>query len=447
MPDVSQPVKHNNDWEEITLHSASGENQDDPKGTRAASTASIQQPELVLDRKRHNVLVLVLAGITAIGPFATDMYLPGFLAIARGLKTDIARVGLSLTSYFIGVSIGQIIYGPLLDRYGRKKPLMLGLLVYTAASVGCALSSTIHVLVAMRFLAGFGACVGMAGSRAVVRDLFSGTEMARMLSLLMMVFGIAPIVAPTIGSFVVSAFGWQYIFLVLAAIGLLVFLAMSKFLQETKGHDASISLHPKNVMLEYVEVFRNRAFVTYGLLAATATAGFFAYIAGSAFVYMGLLGFTETEFGLIYGGNVIGLVLSNQVNRILLKKYSAAQILRTVTAAQFLLIMFLVIGGLAGFVGKAAILGLIFCYLFGFGCVTSNAVALALEPFTRNAGTASALIGSLQMVGGAVSSGLLSYLHDGTIVPMASMMAGCTCVGLLLLFGSALIVNKAPRNP
>jgi len=383
----------------------------------------------------------------AIGPFATDMYLPGFLAIARGLKTDIAHVGLSLTSYFIGVCIGQIIYGPLLDRYGRKKPLMLGLLVYTAASVGCAFSPTIHVLVGMRFLAGFGACVGMVGSRAVVRDLFSGTEMARMLSLLMMVFGIAPIIAPTIGSLVVSAFGWQYVFLVLAAIGLLVFLAGSRFLQETKGHDVSISLHPKNVMLEYVEVFRNRAFVTYGLLAATATAGFFSYIAGSAFVYMGLLGFTETEFGLIYGGNVIGLVLSNQVNRILLRKHSTKEVLRTVTAAQFLLIMLLVIGGLAGFVGKAAILILISCYLFGFGCVTSNAIALALEPFTRNAGTASALIGSLQMVGGAVSSGLLSYLHNGTIMPMVSMMAGCTCAGLLLLVGSALIVNRAPRNP
>jgi len=435
----------NNDLKEITLQSAPGEKQEDIKGTGDAPVASIQ-PEWVLDRKSHNVLVLVLAGIMAIGPFATDMYLPGFLAIARGLKTDIARVGLSLTSYFIGVCIGQIIYGPLLDRYGRKKPLMLGLLVYTAASVGCAFSPTIHLLVAMRFLAGFGACVGMVGSRAVVRDLFSGAEMARMLSLLMMVFGIAPIVAPTIGSFVVSAFGWQYIFLVLAAIGLLVFLAMGRFLQETKGHDASISLHPKNVMLEYVEVFRNRAFVTYGLLAATATAGFFSYIAGSAFVYMGLLGFTETEFGLIYGGNVIGLVLSNQVNRILLKKHSAEQVLRTVTAAQFLLIMFLVIGGLAGFVGKASILVLIFCYLFGFGCVTSNAIALALEPFTRNAGTASALIGSLQMVGGAVSSGLLSYLHNGTIVPMVSMMAGCTCVGLLLLLGSALAVKRTPRN-
>lgn len=420
--------------------------QENRKGSPGAASGVSTGAEGALQRKRHNTLVLVLAAIMAIGPFSTDMYLPGFLAIANGLKTDIAHVGFSLTSYFIGVSIGQVIYGPLLDRYGRKKPLMLGFLFYTAASVGCAFSPTIHVLVAMRFLAGFGACAGMVGSRAVVRDLFSGTEMARMLSLLMMVFGIAPIVAPTMGSLVVSALNWQYIFLVLAAIGLLVFLAMGKYLHETRGHDTSISLHPINVILEYVDVFRNRAFLTYGLVAAAATAGFFSYIAGSAFVYMGLLGFTETEFGLIYGGNVIGLVLSNQVNRLLLKRYGAAQILRVVTAAQLLLILLLVTGGLAGFAGKAAVLGLIFCYLFGFGCITSNAIALALEPFTRNAGTASALIGCLQTLAGALSSGLLSSLHNGTIMPMLSIMAGSTCIGLILLFGPASVVTRAPGN-
>ncbi len=403
-------------------------------------------PGQTLERKQPAALIIVLASIMAIGPFSTDMYLPAFLAIARGLATDIAHVGLSLTSYFIGVSVGQMIYGPLLDRFGRKRPLMLGLLAYTAASLGCAFSPTIHVLVVMRFLAGFGACVGIVGSRAVVRDLFSGTEMARMLSLLMMVFGIAPIIAPTIGSFVVSVSGWQCIFVVLAAIGLLVFLAMGKFLHETKGHDTSISLHPKDVMREYIDVFRNRVFLTYGLVTAAATAGFFAYIAGSAFVYMGLLGFTETEFGFIYGGNVIGLVLSNQVNRILLRKHDIVKLLRTVTALQFLLIALLLTGSLTGFAGKAAILCLIFCYLFGFGCITSNAIALALEPFTKNAGTASALIGSLQMVAGALSSGLLSCLHNGTMIPMISMMTGCTCIGLLLIFGPGPVTNRAQRD-
>jgi len=438
--------KGNNGWKEIILHSTSKKKQEDRKGSEAAAATTSIQDEQALERKRHNILILLLAGIMSIGPFSTDMYLPGFLAIAKSLKTDIAHVGLSLTSYFIGVSIGQIVYGPLLDRYGRKKPLMFGFLVYTVTSLGCTFTPTIHILVVMRFFAGFGACVGMVGSRAVVRDLFSGIEMARMLSLLLMVFGIAPIVAPIIGSFIVSAFSWQYIFLLLAAIGFLIFLAMGRFLRETKGGDASISLHPKNVVLEYVDVFRNRVFVTYGLATAVATAGFFSYIAGSAFVYMKLLGFTEIEFGLIYGGNVVGLVLANQVNRVLLKRHSVSQVLRTATAAQFLLIMLLVIGGFTGFVGKAAILGLIFCYLFGFGCTMSNAIALALEPFTRNAGTASALIGSLQMVAGALSSGLVSYLHNGTIMPMVLMMAGCTCIGLLILFCSASVVNRSTQT-
>jgi DHA1 family bicyclomycin/chloramphenicol resistance-like MFS transporter len=387
-------------------------------------------------------LIPVLAGMMAIGPFSTDMYLPGFLAIAKGLETDIAHVGLSLTSYFIGVAIGQIAYGPMLDRYGRKRPLMLGFLVYTVASLGCAFSPSIHVLVGMRFFAALGGCVGMVGSRAVVRDLFSGTEMARIMSLLMMVFGIAPIIAPTVGSFMVSAFSWRYIFLVLAAISFLVFLAINRFLVETKGADTSISLHPKDVMLEYLDVFKDRTFVTYALAAAAATAGFFCYITGSPFVYMELLNFTEREFGWIYGGNVLGLIVSSQINRILLRKLTGAQILRMITGFQFCLVLVLVAEGIMGSVGKAGILGLIFGYLFCFGFVMANAVALALEPFTRNAGTASALIGSLQMVAGAVASGFVSFLHNGTIIPMVGMMAGCTGISLLLLFGPGLFSKR-----
>jgi MFS transporter, DHA1 family, multidrug resistance protein len=397
-------------------------------------------------RKGYGTLILVLSSMMAIGPFSTDMYLPGFLAIAKGLGTDIAHVGLSLTSYFIGVAIGQIAYGPMLDRYGRRRPLMLGFLVYTVASLGCAFSPTIHVLVAMRFFAALGGCVGMVGSRAVVRDLFSGTEMARMLSLLMMVFGIAPVIAPTVGSLMVSAFGWRYIFLVLAGISFLVFLAIYRFLVETKGSDASISLHPKMVMLEYLDVFRDRTFITYALAAAAATAGFFCYITGSPFVYMELLNFTEREFGWLYSGNVLGLILSSQVNRILLRKLTGAQILRMVTAFQFCLVLVLVTGGITGFMSKAGILSLIFGYLFCFGFVMSNAVALALEPFSRNAGSASALIGSLQMMAGAVASGLVSFLHNGTLFPMAGMMAGCTAISLLLLYGSVLFKQRNPIN-
>jgi DHA1 family bicyclomycin/chloramphenicol resistance-like MFS transporter len=428
---------------EIILHSTD-EKRDGKKGKTETSSTAPVQPKQATERKGYGTLILVLAAMMAIGPFSTDMYLPGFLAIARELKTDIAHVGLSLTSYFIGVSIGQLAYGPLMDRYGRRRPLMLGFFVYTVASLGCAFSPSIHVLVAGRFFTALGGCVGMVGSRAVMRDLFSGNEMARVLSLLMMVFGIAPIVAPTVGSFMVSALSWRYIFLVLAALSALVFVAVSRFLVETKGSDTSISLHPKDVMLEYLNVFKDRTFVTYALTAAAATAGFFSYIAGSPFVYMKLLNFTETEFGWVYGGNVVGLILANQVNRVLLRKRSSDQVLRIVTAAQFCLIIILVAGGLTGFAGKIEILCLIFGYLFCFGFVMANAVALALEPFTRNAGSASALIGSLQMVAGALSSGLVSYLHNGTIIPMAGMMAGCTGTSLLMLSGATLFVKRNP---
>ena len=426
---------------ETTLNSSDTKKDGDGK-------ARIQQLETkpASNRRGYGALIPVLAGMMAIGPFSTDMYLPGFLAIAKGLETDIAQVGLSLTSYFIGVAIGQIAYGPMLDRYGRKRPLMLGFLVYTLASLGCALSPTIHVLVGMRFFAALGGCVGMVGSRAVVRDLFSGTEMARILSLLMMVFGIAPIIAPTVGSFMVSAFSWRYIFLVLAAISALVLAAVSRFLVETKGPDTSISLHPKNVLLEYIDVLRNHTFLIYAVAAAAATAGFFSYITGSPFVYMELLGFTEKEFGWIYGGNVMGLILSNQVNRVLLKKRSGGEILRMVTAIQFCLALVLVAGGIAGFVGKLSILCLIFGYLFCFGFVMANAVALALEPFSRNAGSASALIGSLQMVAGAFASGLVSFLHNGTIMPMAWVMAGCTGICLLLLSGFTAFRNAQSNS-
>lgn len=411
--------------------------------TLAPSTGDERRTE----KKQHYALILVLGGIMAIGPFSTDMYLPGFLAIAEDLRTNVAQVGFSLTSYFIGVSLGQLLYGPLLDRYGRKKPLMFGFLAYTAASLGCAFAPSIPVLVAMRFFAGFGGCVGMVGSRAVVRDLFSGAEMARMFSLLMMVFGIAPIIAPTLGSLVVSAFSWEYIFVLLALIGLLVFLAMGRFLRETKGSDTSISLHPKNVMLGYIDVIRNRAFVRYGLAAASGTAGFFAYIAGSAFVYMTLLGFSERQFGLVYGLNVVGLVLSNQINRTLLRRHTLTQVLRKATEIQLLLIVSLLVGGFMGLAGKASILVLVFFYLFCFGCVTSNAIALALEPFTKNAGAASALIGSIQMVAGALSSALASYLHNGTIMPMVAVIAASTCIGLLPLFGSPSGTdNTSPRG-
>jgi DHA1 family bicyclomycin/chloramphenicol resistance-like MFS transporter len=173
-----------------------------------------------MDRKHQNTILVVLGALSAIAPFSVDMYLPGFPAIARDLRTDVAHVGFTLTSYFIGLSMGQLVFGPVLDRYGRKKPLMVGLLVYIIAAVGCTFSPSIYYLIGLRLFLAMGCCVGMVGGSSVIRDLFSGREVARALSMMMTIFGVAPIIAPTIGGLIVTTLGWRFIFGILAVISL-----------------------------------------------------------------------------------------------------------------------------------------------------------------------------------------------------------------------------------
>ncbi|MCX8021498.1 MAG: multidrug effflux MFS transporter [Syntrophorhabdaceae bacterium] len=389
-----------------------------------------------MDKNQYRKVIFVLASICAIGPFSTDMYLPGFPAIAKGLAVDISKVGFTLTSFFIGISLGQLAYGPLMDRFGRKRPIIYGLIIYIAASIGCALTPSIQFLVAMRFLAAVGGCVGMVGSRAIVRDLFSGKEMARVLSLLMMIYGVAPIVAPTIGGLINTYLGWRYIFLVLAIITTIILIGLQKFLKESKGPDRTISLIPKNIMVEYMGLFKSRIFTLYGITCATGTGGFFAYITGSPFVYMNLLGFTEREFGWVYGLNVMGLITANQINRLLLKRLSSENVLFFIVSGQLCTIIVLLLLVSFGFSRNIDVVILIFLFLVCFGFVNANAIALALQPFDRNAGAASALIGGIQMVTGAISSGLVSTFHNGTMYPMIGIMSFFTLIGLLSLIAA-----------
>ena len=216
---------------------------------------------MAIEKKPHGLIMFVLGALAAIGPFTPDMYLPGFPSIARTLHTDIPHVGFSLTSYFLGFFAGQLAFGPVLDRYGRKKPIVLSLILYILAALGCALAASIHQLIGLRMLLAVGGCVGMVGSRAVVRDLFSGSEIARSLSLLMMIYGVAPIIAPTMGGIVVTLLGWRFIFVSLALIALFVLVAVQCVLGETRGKDFSVSLRPASIVQEYVTVLKSREFV------------------------------------------------------------------------------------------------------------------------------------------------------------------------------------------
>ncbi len=399
-----------------------------------------------MTKRDYRILILVLGTLSAIGPFSTDMYLPAFTAIARDLRTDISTVALSLTTYFIGISFGQLAYGPLLDRYGRKKPMILGLVLYIVAAAGCAFALSIESLITFRLLLALGGCVGMVSSRAVVRDLFSGSEMARVLSMLMVVFGVAPIVAPTIGGLVVTWLGWRFIFVVLSLIVMFILFLVTCFLKETKERDLSVSLLPMNVASGYCAVLKNRDFFIYTMAGAASAGGFFSYIAGSAFVYMDLLGFSPSVFGWLFGTNACGLIGASLVNRMLLRRLSSSQVVLIVTATQLAGSLLLLLGGPTGFWPKSIVLSLVFFYVFCFGFVIPNATALALHPFTANAGSAAALNGSLHMLAGGCASALVSFFHNGTMAPMVSIMTGCTAIGVVFLGSQLFFARRRLRS-
>lgn len=356
-------------------------------------------------------------------PLSIDMYLPAFPSIANGLNTTISHVAFSLTSYFIGISVGQLFYGPITDKYGRKKPLLIGLALFFVASVGCALSPNIDWLIAMRVIMALGGCVGMVVSRAVVRDVFPVSETAKIFSTLMLIVGVAPILAPTVGSWLLTVSTWRTIFYVLAGFGLLLIVAVYLFLPESGSFNRKVPLRAKTILKDYKRVLAERTFLYFAIASSIALGGMFAYISGSSFVFMNYFGLTEANFGLVFSVNAIGFILGSQVNRLLLNKYSSLQI---ITVSSYILIgvsILMLTVYLLEIMTLVALISLLFTFLFCLGLLVPNATAMALAPFSKNAGSASALLGFIQMVCGASLSALVGAMHNDTILPMLSGMA------------------------
>ncbi len=373
--------------------------------------------------KQRYSLLFILGGLSALAPLSIDMYLPAFPSIANGLNTTISHVAFSLTSYFIGISVGQLFYGPITDKYGRKKPLLIGLALFFVASVGCALSPNIDWLIAMRVIMALGGCVGMVVSRAVVRDVFPVSETAKIFSTLMLIVGVAPILAPTVGSWLLTVSTWRTIFYVLAGFGLLLIVAVYLFLPESGSFNRKVPLRAKTILKDYKRVLAERTFLYFAVASSIAMGGMFAYISGSSFVFMNYFGLTEANFGLVFSVNAIGFILGSQVNRLLLNKYSSLQI---ITVSSFILLGVSVLMLTAYFLALMTLITLIsllFTFLFCLGLLVPNATAMALAPFSKNAGSASALLGFIQMVCGASLSALVGAMHNDTILPMLSGMA------------------------
>ena len=393
------------------------------------------------------IRILILGLLSAIGPFSIDMYLPGFPAIAKNLQTDVSYVAYTLSAFFVGISIGQLLYGPLLDKYGRKKPLYFGLLLYIVASAGCIFSYSIESLIALRFLQALGGCVGMVASRAIVRDLFDVEENAKIFSLLMLVIGISPIIAPTLGGYVTTALGWRYIFLILTLIGIIILVLVKFLLPESKEPDAAYSLKPRFILRKFAGVFKETQFVTYAITGALTASGLYAYIAGSPHVFMEIFGASEKTYGWIFAIVAGGLILATQLNTQLLKISKSEKIIPRAIVFQTITGLLLLTGFINNWWGLESSVVLCCIFLACQGFTFPNASALALAPFEKNAGSASALLGCLQMAVGTLSSAMVSLFHNNSATPMAAIMALCAALALtVLLLGRRAIKYKAANK-
>ena len=388
---------------------------------------------MILKKGQRPIVILILGLLSAIGPFSIDMYLPGFPAIARDLHTSVDRVSYTLASFFVGICLGQLISGPLLDRFGRKWPLIIGMSLYILASVGCAFSESVDMLIACRFLQALGGCVTIVAPRAIIRDVFPVHESAKIFSTMILILGVSPIIAPTAGGYLIADLGWQSVFLVLAAIALLVLLAVVFLLPESKQPDPTFSLKPGPILNSFKTVMSNRQFYMYTLSGAVAAAGLFAYLAGSPFVMLEFYGVTEKEYGLIFALIASGLITASQVNNLLLRKYSSIQIVRITLIIQTLAGLTLFAGTALGIVGLYGTVFLIFVFLSCQGFNFPNSSALSMAPFEKEAGSASALMGAIQMGFGALAAACVGLFHAKTALPMTGIMAVCGVGALLIL--------------
>lgn len=373
--------------------------------------------------RQPGLLMLALGSLTAFAPLSIDMYLPSLPSIQHELATSASLVQLTLAAFMAGLCLGQLAYGPLSDRFGRRGPLAVGIALYILASAACAFAPNVQWLIALRFLQALGGAAGPVIARAVVRDLYSGREVARVLSVLMLVMGAAPILAPMLGGWVLELAGWRAIFGVLAGLGVacLVFTARTLPRAEAHGQPPPPGMLGKNVRA----LLGDRRFLAYTLSGGFASAGMFAYISGSPFVMMSLHHVSPEAFAWIFGLNAAGLIAASQVNRRLLGRHSPARI--ALAATLFCAAVGAVLVGLAltGAGRVATLVPALFLFLTGLGFVSPNVTALALEEHGQRAGIASAVLGSAQFAVAAGASSLVGLLNDGSMLPMAAVMVGC----------------------
>ena len=369
-------------------------------------------------------IILILGALSAFAPLAIDFYLPGFPAMATAFATDEKHIQLTLAVYFAGLAIGQLIYGPLADRFGRRVPLLSGVALFTLASFACAYAPSLEWLIGARFVQALGGCAGMVISRAVVSDKCDAVGSAKVYSQLMLVTGLAPILAPLAGGLMVGVWGWQSIFLALSLFSVMAAIAVAVGLPETFPADQP--RQPLSGSLRrYGSLLSDRVYLGYALTGGISIAGMFAYIAGSPFVFIKLYGVPAEHYGWLFGTNAAGFILVAQINARLLAKRGPAFLL--VRAVWLYLAAGLVLLGVAALRPTQLwpLLVPLFVCIASLGCIIPNAAACAMSGQGARAGSASALMGCLQFSVAAGAAALVGLLHDGSAVPMTLVISLC----------------------
>lgn len=386
-----------------------------------------------MTKQRYFFLVLILGTLTALSPFSIDMYLPAFQDIARSLKTTTSKVDLSLSSYFIGLAFGQLLYGPLMDRYGRKRPLYFGLALYIAASVGCSFSHSVNLLIVARLFQALGGCAASVAAIAMVRDLFPIEDNAKVFALLFLVLGASPLLAPTVGGYLAGGFGWQAVFIVLLSIAALIFVAVVFTLPESYKADPSYSLKPGPIVNNFMLVLRHPQFYTYAIAGAFSFCGLFAYVAGSPLVFMDVYGLGKTAYSWLFAGLSVGFIGFNQVNSFMLRYYKSEQIIRVAIIIQFIVSVIFIVGSMNNWLGLGGTIVMLFLMLSCIGLCNPNTSALSMAPFPKNAGVASALLGTLQLGLGALASFAIGTFSGHSAVPLATIIVVSSTIALVVL--------------
>jgi MFS transporter, DHA1 family, multidrug resistance protein len=384
-------------------------------------------------RSSNRLILLILGALSTVSPFSIDMYLPAFAQIAEDLHTTSARISLSVSSYFIGLAFGQILYGPLLDRFGRKKPLYIGLSVYLVATLFCTQARSVEMLVALRFLQALGGCVAWVGAMAMVRDFFPVSESARVFSLLVLILGVSPLLAPTVGGFIADEMGWQAVFIILMVIVLLIFIVTIFYLPEGHQPDPGISLKPGPILASFGSILKTPQFYTYAGAGAFAFATLFIYVAGSPIIFMDRFHVTPKVYGGLFALLSVGFIGGSQLNIFLTKRYKSEVLFRVALTSQVVISIVFMIGTWMDWYGLYATLGFFFLLLSCLGILNPNSSALALAPFSRNAGSAASLVGCLQIGVAALASSCVGLFNSSDIAPIIAILSGTSVIALIIL--------------